>query len=297
MLGALPDLAPSPRVDVIRGRALLMAGDTTQATAAFRQALAADPQQSDAYVGLARIALAANDPDAALASLAQAVTANSRNRDALLMQGDLFATRGRLDEAKAAFAAAAKLPSMDILAELGTVRVLILNNQLDDADKATDKLLVAAPANPIVNYFKGLIAFQKEDYVAAENALRIVQTTAPDHPPTLLLMGTVKFRQQQYAEADSQVARFVSVDPENASARRLLAAIRLANNNPSGAVDALEPVAASLHDAQSLALLGTAYLRSGAGDKATTYLQQAVELAPRRRESAHSARGQHDCGR
>ena len=36
-----------------------------------------------------------------------------------------------------------------------------------------------APTTPMGNYFKGLIAFQKQDYVAAENALRIVQTRRP----------------------------------------------------------------------------------------------------------------------
>jgi putative PEP-CTERM system TPR-repeat lipoprotein len=280
VLGALEQLDSTPRLDVVRGRALLLSGDVEQATAAFRSALAADPTLATADVGLAQIALVANDPEKAAALLEDAVKADPRSRISLLAQGDLFATRGHYDDALASFNAAAKLPSVDLLAEMGVVRVFILQNKLDDADKAVDKVLVASPTYPMANYFKGLIAFQREDYAAAEKSLRIVQQQVPDHAPTLLLMGTVKFRQGQLAEADSLVGRFLTFDSANLSARRLLAAIRLSNNNPSGAIEALEPVEASLHDAQSLALLGTAYLRDGKGAKATTYLQQAVDLAP-----------------
>jgi putative PEP-CTERM system TPR-repeat lipoprotein len=280
VLGALDQLESTPRVEVIRGRALLMAGALPQATAAFRKAIADEPKSAMAYLGLAQIALASNDPSQAVMLLARAVDVDPHSRRALLVQGDLAATQGRFDDALTAFSAAAKLPGLDMLPELGVVRVLVLQNKLDDANGAVDKVLARAPAYPMANYFKGLIAFQKQDYASAEKALRAVQQQAPDHPPTLLLLGTVKFRQGQYAEADSQIGRFLTFDPDNISARRLLAAIRLSNDNPAGAVEALQPVAASLHDAQSLALLGTAYLRVGAGDKATNYLQQAVEMSP-----------------
>ncbi len=280
VLGALGELESTPRLDTIRGRALLMSGAVPQATAAFRAALAAEPELSMAYVGLAQIALAANDANEAASLLARAVEVDPLSRRALLAQGDLASAQGRFDEAFASFNAAGRLPGLDLLPELGVVRVLVLQNKLDDANAAVDKVLARAPTYPMANYFKGLIAFQRQDFAAAEKALRVVQQQAPDHPPTLLLIGTVKFRQGQYAEADSQIGRFLTFEPGNVSARSLLAAVRLSNNNPSGAVDALEPVIAQLKDAQSLALLGTAYLRSGAGDKATTYLQQAVDLSP-----------------
>ena len=280
VLGALDQLEPTPRLDVVRGRALLISGNPEQAAAAFRAALAADPSMTMAEVGLAQIALAANDPETAANLLAKAIQTDPRNRVALLAQGDLQTKAGRYDDALVAFNAAAKIPSVDLLADMGVIRVLVLQGKLDDADKAVDKVLALLPKYPMANYFKGLIAYQQQDYAAAEKALRVVQQQLPDHPPTLLLMGTVKFRQGQFAEADSLIGRFLTFDANNVSARRLLAAIRLSNNNPSGAIDALAPVAASLTDAQGLALLGTAYLRNGDGAKATTYLQQAVELAP-----------------
>jgi putative PEP-CTERM system TPR-repeat lipoprotein len=280
VLGALETLESTPRLEIVRGRALLMSGSLPESAAAFRRAIAGEPNSSMAYVGLAQVALASSDPGQAATLLAHAVEIDPRNRVALLMQADLAIAQSRFDDALAAFNAASQLPSMDVLPEIGVVRVLLLQNKLDDANSEIDKVLVRAPAQPIASYLKGLISFQKGDYDAAEKALRIVQQQAPDHPPTLLLIGAVKFRQGQYAEADSQIGRFLAFEPDNVSARRLLAAVRLTNNNPNGAVEALEPVASSLHDAQSLALLGTAYLRSGAGTKATTYLQQAVDAAP-----------------
>jgi putative PEP-CTERM system TPR-repeat lipoprotein len=279
VLGALESLDSSPRLDVVRGRALLMSGAVPDATAAFRKAIATEPS-STAYIGLAQIALATNDSAEAKALLAKAVEVDPKGRRAWLAQGDLLSILGQLDDALASFKTAAQIPGGDLLPELGIVRVQILQGNLDDASASVDGVLSRAPADPMANYFKGLIAFQNQDYATAEKALRTVQQQAPDHPPTLLLLGTVKFRQGQLAEADSQISRFLTFQPDNISARRLLAAVRLSNKNPSGAVDALEPVAARLKDAQGLALLGTAYLRSGAADKATAYLQQAVEISP-----------------
>jgi putative PEP-CTERM system TPR-repeat lipoprotein len=280
VLGALDQLGSTARVEVIRGRALLMSNDLPGAKAAFQRALDLQPVSPIAYLGLAQIALMSNDQAGAASLLARAVQVDPRSRKALLAQGDMLATQGQFDGALAAFNAATKLPGLDLLPDLGVVRVLILQNKLDEANAAVDKVLARAPTLPMSNYFKGLIAFQKEDYTAAEAALRTVQQQVPDHAPTLLLLGTVKFRQGQFAEADSQISRFLTLDPDNLSARRLLAAVRLSNNNADGAVEVLEPVAASLRDAQSLALLGTAYLRAGAGAKATSYLQQAVEMSP-----------------
>jgi putative PEP-CTERM system TPR-repeat lipoprotein len=280
VLGALEEFGSSPRLDVIRGRALLMSGALPEATSAFRKAIAAEPKTPMAYVGLAQIALLSNDSTQAEALLKTAVEVDPRCRRALLARGDLAASLGRFDDGLASFNAAARLPGLDLAPELGVVRILVLQNKLDEANAAVDKVLARAPTYPMANYFKGLIAFQKEDYATAEKALRAVQQQVPDHPPTLLLLGTVKFRQGQYAEADSQIGRFLNFEPDNVSARRLLAAVRLSNNNPGGAVEALEPVAPSLHDPQTLALLGTAYLRVGAGAKATTYLQQAVDMSP-----------------
>ena len=280
VLGALEQLEPSARVEVIRGRAQLLAGEPLPATAAFRRALDADPKSAMAYVGLAQIALTGNDPTQAAALLTQAIAADPLSRRALLAQGNLQILRSQLDDAKGSFEAAARVPGFDLIPEFGVVQVLILQNKLDDANTAVDKLLVQAPKNPMANYFKGMIAFQKQDLAQAEQSLRVVLQQAPDHPQTLLLLGAVKFRQGQFAEAESEVGRALSFEPNNVSALRLLAAIRLSNDNAKGAIEALEPVIASLHDAPSLALLGSAYLRAGVGDKATSYLQQAVELSP-----------------
>jgi putative PEP-CTERM system TPR-repeat lipoprotein len=280
VLGAVDSLQPTPRADVIRGRALLMSGDAARAKAAFQQALEADPKSSMALIGLAQVALSANDPIQASALLAQAVTVDPRNRRAWLAQADLQALQSHLDQALVSYQTAADLPALDLLPELGVARVLVLQGKLTEGEAAVDAVLARAPDYPIANYFKGLIAFQREDYKTAEGALRKVQQRVPDHPPTLLLMGTVKFRQGENAQAESQIGRYLTFDPNNVSARKLLAAIRLSNDNATGAVEALEPIAASLQDAQGLALLGTAYMRAGQLDKATADLQQAVALAP-----------------
>src|SRR4029079_16642639 len=61
VLGELDQLDSSARVEVIRGRALLMSSDLTGAKAAFQRALDLERVSPVAYLGLAQIALMSND--------------------------------------------------------------------------------------------------------------------------------------------------------------------------------------------------------------------------------------------
>src|SRR5260370_29503680 len=120
------------RVELIRGRALLMSGDLARDKAAFQQALEADPKSSMALIGVAQVALLANDPIEAASLLGQAVTADPRNRRAWLAQADLQALQSHLDQALVSYETASKLPALDFLPDLGVARVLVLQGKLTE---------------------------------------------------------------------------------------------------------------------------------------------------------------------
>jgi putative PEP-CTERM system TPR-repeat lipoprotein len=272
--------ATTPRLLTLKGQALLRGGDPTQARRAFEDALAGDPAEGLAYLGLAQIGLMEHDDATVAKWLTDGVKAAPRERRLWLAKGDIDASAGRLDDAMAAFDAAAKLPSGDLLAELGKVRVHLLAKELDKAEPIVEEVLRKAPKSPLANYLKATIAYQRDDLQGAEGALQVVQQNAPDYPPAMLLMGTVKYRDKQYAQAEAQLAPYIGLDPNNVSARTVLAASRLAQNNATGAVEALIPVADGLTDAQALTLLGNAQMRAGDPAGATVSLEKAAQFAP-----------------
>ena len=281
VLGSLGELAtPSPELDTILGNALLQAGDLEAAQAAFERTLAADAAYGKAALGLARIAWASEDLELAARLLDQAVELGPEDRRAWLTKAELHVRRSQFDDALTAYRAALVLPGPDVEARLGIARVLLVQGDVDGAETELGDVLARAPDYPPANYLQGLLAFQRQDFDLAESALLNVQRVAPSHAPTLFLMGTVKYHKQQYAQSRDLLNRYLSGDPRNVAARKLLAAMSLKEGDARTAIESLAPIAADLEDPQGLALLGSAYLRNGDTARATEYLGRAAEEAP-----------------
>ncbi len=281
VLGSLDELATlSPELDTIRGNALLQAGDPEEAQAAFERALAADATDGKAVLGLARIAWAGENLELAARLLDQAVELGPEDRRAWLTKAELHVRRSQFENALTAYRAALALPGPDVEARLGIARVLLVQGDVEGAEAELGDVLARAPDYPPANYLQGLLAFQRQDFDLAESALLNVQRVAPSHAPTLFLMGTVKYHKQQYAQSRDLLNRYLSGDPRNVAARKLLAAMSLKEGDARTAIEALAPIAADMEDPQGLALLGSAYLRNGDTARATEYLGRAADEAP-----------------
>jgi tetratricopeptide (TPR) repeat protein len=100
---ALPDaaLAPSSLAMQSRGEAQLAARDLNGATDSFEAALAADPRNARAFIGLARVAEAQNMPGAAIGWYRRALALDPANRELLALQGEAMARRGARARAEA----------------------------------------------------------------------------------------------------------------------------------------------------------------------------------------------------
>jgi Tfp pilus assembly protein PilF len=83
---------------------LAQQGEVNAAAGYFETALAADPRNADAYVGLAKLARAAGLTGKAVAYFRAALALQPDNRAALLGEGEALAARGATDQARAALA-------------------------------------------------------------------------------------------------------------------------------------------------------------------------------------------------
>jgi Tfp pilus assembly protein PilF len=83
-----------------QGQAALTAGQHDQATDLYETALAVDPRNRDAYLGLARIAQAQRLPGKAIRLYQDALTIEPNDVNALAGQGEAYVQRGAVDRAR-----------------------------------------------------------------------------------------------------------------------------------------------------------------------------------------------------
>lgn len=101
-LGAPARPAPIAAASVAmqrEGERLRLAGELDDAIGFFETAIAADPRNVAAYVGLAAIARAQNLPGKAIAFYREALALSPQDRDALAGQGEALAERGAIEKA------------------------------------------------------------------------------------------------------------------------------------------------------------------------------------------------------
>ena len=97
---------PSDQVDARsvalsrQAQTALTGGQTDNATDLFETALAVDPKNREAYVGLARVALAQRLPGKAIRFYADALQIEPNDVNALAGQGEAYVQRGAVDRAR-----------------------------------------------------------------------------------------------------------------------------------------------------------------------------------------------------
>lgn len=83
-----------------QGQALVAAGENDKAADAFETALAVDPRNRAAYIGLARAALGRGMPGKAIGYYAEALHLEPNDVTALAGQGEAMVQRGAVERAK-----------------------------------------------------------------------------------------------------------------------------------------------------------------------------------------------------
>jgi Flp pilus assembly protein TadD len=155
---------------LLQGDALIAAGRTQEAAAAFHQVLALQPDSTGARLGLGRLALASDPPGAELLFL-EVLAHDSRNGIALNDVGIARDLQGRHVQAQEAYRQALGVDPNMQAATVNLALSLALSGQVDHARKLLRPLAAAPDAAPRVRHDFALVSELAGDHVAAENAL------------------------------------------------------------------------------------------------------------------------------
>lgn len=217
--------------------------DPGAAQAGLMDALALNPNQLEAYVGLIHIALGQKNPAEAkrLLRLAERVDADATLT--LLARGALAQFEGDLEAALAAYTRASE----------------------------------QEPDNAMALSSLGMLYLQKQMPVFAEQALTRANSLSPGKPALLRALIQSQLTQENYAEAEASVDALLAVQPYDASSLLLRAQLRQARNELAGALDDVQRVMQQ-HPGHlnALTLACTLHIQNGTPDKALTLLENAL---------------------
>ncbi|HUL72425.1 MAG TPA: tetratricopeptide repeat protein [Vicinamibacterales bacterium] len=255
-----------------------------EAEASFRKAVDAAPKSVTARMALASFLWSAKRFAEAEATLKAALEIDPNNTDANRALGTFYMASGRIPEAEPYFQSAAQhaQTSQDTLA---LADYYVAANKLPEARKVLSGLAADTKSFAVATIRLASLDAMEGNRAQAHEKLRSVTDRYPKDMLARLLDARLLLMDGKRDDALKAATAIVTDDPngrESADAYLLIGGIQTSLDKYDEAVRAFEEV--SKRQARPLAAqvaLAALYMKSGALDKAMTYVQQAQAIDPK----------------
>ncbi|HUC10376.1 MAG TPA: XrtA/PEP-CTERM system TPR-repeat protein PrsT [Stellaceae bacterium] len=262
------------------GMAALGQHDRVKAQTLLQDAIRLDPTAAPPKIGLARL-LGASDPKQANRLLDQVLAANPRSVEALQVKGELARSQGDTQAAMNDFDTALKIDPQNVAARLSRADLNITAGKFKAADEDLLPILKANPGNFMANYLHALEEARQKRYDEADRLLDRLSPAFDQFPPGYYLQGAVKLQLGQDALAEAILNKYLDRARGDTRAARLAAVAALRQRSPARAINYLKRFAAQPKvDADTLTLLGNAYMANDQPDLALQQFDKAAAIQP-----------------
>jgi Flp pilus assembly protein TadD len=183
------------------GFALLRSGKAADAEAAFREAIALQPNgqaANDAHKGLLQVLLAEKKMDAAATELGTQLEAHPNDAGMRLERASLLADAGKDDDALAELDRAAAAGSESLRALRLRALIYFRKKDYDHAVPALTKAIALAPSDPDLPAQLGHVYLEKKDYPNAVNELVIAIKMNPGSNDVLGDLVSAEYLSKNY---------------------------------------------------------------------------------------------------
>lgn len=264
------------------GDAYLAKAQLDKARDAYSEAVAADPKNALARVGIARTRVLGGDIDGAIGEVDGVIADHPDTAEAYALKADLMWAKNRVDEATAALSAAVKAAPKNVAYNFRLVSFLLRQNKFDEAAARLADMQKVAPNHPTTTYLQAFLDFRNNHVEAARDGTMKVLKVAPEYLPAQLLAGAIFLRLNDQAQAQEYLGKVISRAPRIVLARRLMAQSLLASRQPAQALETLEPaLQGAQEDPVILNLAGEVYLANGDLQHAAEYFGRVVKADPK----------------
>ncbi|HEX7380539.1 MAG TPA: XrtA/PEP-CTERM system TPR-repeat protein PrsT [Nevskiaceae bacterium] len=250
------------RIEVLRGDAQRGMNRAPEAKSAYERALEARPDDPNALVGLARLALGAKHPDVAASYVQKALASAPDSAKALVVRGDIAFDGGSFAAAESDYdkALAVKhpdwLPQDAFYARARLADSQVRQREYDKALASIGTLEKLSPQQGYPHYLHAVVLYQQGHLGEAIPQLQQVLKADPRSVPAQMMMGAVSYAQGNYAQAQMYLANVVGAAPDNPAAHKLLALTLYREGHSDDALRMLRPVVpGKVSDAALLGLL------------------------------------------
>ena len=264
----------------ILGEAYLVGKNHDKARSHFNRALALEPENGRASLGLALTAIAKGDVFTATGHYSDAVLWTPQNHEVWIQKGNFELASQKPELALESFGRALELDGPGYIANLGVARSYIGLGQMADADLAISKVLSETRKVPVAYYIKAQLLFQEGELIQAARVLDNVLKIAPNYPEAHYLKAAVYFREQKFGLAQDSLRSLLKAHPDNMQVRLLLATSQYHLGEAKSALATLESKVDEIESSNGLALLGSLYLQTNQKESAIRSLTAALALDP-----------------
>lgn len=276
------DPAAGAAVRRLRGDALHGLMRPAEARAEYQAALAHDPDDLLAQLGIAATYLTEGNPEQARNNLDLLLDRYAESTEVWLASGDLNRSAGLLENAKANYQVALDLAGEDVVATAsalsGLVDIALVESDIEQAGELLGRLDGLAPASLNTQLMRARLAVLEEDWSDAQTRLQDILRRAPDFRPAQLLLGAVAYETGSYEQAEMYLSSVAAAMPDNVDARLLLSETRLAMGKPEEAAATLDAIgAAGAADPRVLSMSARISLSQGDADRAIADLERSLE--------------------
>jgi len=293
------DAAESPRLRL--AETLLGQGWFDEAEEQFRRLLEIQPEDqavaARAELGLARVALERDDWPGSLAHLDRCASNPCTRKAAHALRAEIYQQQGDTEaaarEMRQADAAPADAPAPDPFLEemerrrtgkqalFARVSRLLDQDRIEEARIALQQGTRDYPDAAEAWLLLGRVQIRRQNYPAAEQALRVAVRLAPELVDAQFYMGVALFQQGNHRDAAAYFRRATELKPDYALAYYNLGQCLKREGKEAEAMTALHAAVHSKpHFAQAHASLGELLAHAGRKTEALEHLRHAVDLAP-----------------
>lgn len=266
----------------VLGDALQLTDKPKEAEAAYREALAKDPGDSRARIGVARIQASRGDLEGARSALDAVIGDHPESADAHALLAAISANQANAENAIDEYRAAVKANPREAMNHFRLISLLIQQRRVDDARQALETMKKGVGGRQVLAiYLQSYLDFaEKKDDAAAEGIANVI-AGAPNFLPARLLACAIHLRKGDLNQALQHAGVVLAAQPNNALARRLAASAHLFNREPDKALELVEPMLSkSPNDSALHALAGQAYLAKGDFERASELFAKTVGESP-----------------
>jgi protein O-GlcNAc transferase len=257
------------------------AGDLAQAEQIYRQILAAEPKQADAWNLLGVLAHQLGRNDVALEYIGQAIHLEPLRADIHANLGEILRVLGRLPEAEAHYRRALQLDPNYVGAYSNLGAILQSTGRLDEALASVERALQLQPNFAPAYNIRGVIRQNQGQFAAAADAFRQAAALSPDYAEAHNNLGSALERLGNTPAAIDSFVHAIQLNPHSVETQLNLAAALKSLGRMEEAVACLRNVMQLRPDLVEIRLdLGNTLIHLGRFAEAAVEYQQVLRDRP-----------------